>query len=129
MSETTEKQIEMRKLMAKDVMPMVNIIKKIGVKEFKACFESEDVKQIMKQKGEVDLKTVGIKIVMDLATIVLENLPSAEQDIFNFLSGLTGKEKKEIEEMNLADFFELIVAVFKKEEFKDFIKVVSKLFK
>lgn len=36
---------------------------------------------------------------------------------------------KDLEALDMVTFFEMIVDVFKKDEFKDFIGVVSKLFK
>lgn len=49
MAETT---YELRKLCSKDMFPMFNIIRKIGVKEFKACFESEEVKKMIQSDGK-----------------------------------------------------------------------------
>ena len=42
MSENNAKAYELRNLTADDVFPMFKIVSKIGIKEFKACFESDE---------------------------------------------------------------------------------------
>lgn len=133
MSETTEKKYELRALQSKDVFPMFRIISKIGVKEFKACFSSDEVKDAIskarnKQEG-ANVESVGIQIMFDMSTVVISHIGDAEQEIYTFLSGLSGMSKAELEELDMITFTEMIIDVFKKEEFKDFIGVVSKLFK
>lgn len=127
-----EKKYELRTLASKDVFPMFRIISKIGVKEFKQCFESEAVKEAIasngKKNSEDALKAVGIAVVTDMAGIVISNVGNAENEIYSFLSGLSGMTRKELEELDMVTFFEMIVDVFKKDEFKDFIGGVSKLF-
>lgn len=123
-----ETAYELRDLCSKDVFPMFNIIKKIGVKEFKKCFESDEVMQMIKSGKKVDLDAIGISIVMDVASIVLDNISGCEKDIYKFLSGLSGMKEAEIAELPLNTFVSMIIDVFKKDEFKDFIQVVSKLF-
>lgn len=128
-----EKKYNLRKLTSKDVFPMFNIISKIGVKEFKNCFESDTVKEAIKKMGEQDsedaLNAVGFAVITDIASIIISNIGYAEAEIYSFLSGLSGMTKNELEEMDMVTFFEMIVDVIKKDEFKDFIGVVSKLFK
>lgn len=118
---------ELRKLEAGDIFPMFNIISKIGVKELKGCFESEDVKTMV--AGKSDVNAIGAKVLLDVAGIIICNISSAEQDIYSFLSGLSGMSKEEIKKLDMATFAEMIITVFKKEEFKDFFQVVSELFK
>ncbi len=127
MSETN-KVYELRKLTSKDVFPMFRIISKIGVKEFKDCFDSEEIKSLISGK-KADSNAVGFAVLMNVAGVVISNIPKAEDDIFNFLASLSGMERKDVEALELAVFAEMIIDIVKKEEFKDFIGVVSKLFK
>lgn len=129
MSETAK--YELKALQSKDVFPMFRIISKIGIKEFKECFGSADVKAVIAQQAEgADVTNeVGIAIMLDIAGVIIAHIADAEQEIYAFLSGLSGMSKKEIESLDMVTFFEMIVDVFKKDEFKDFIGVVSKLFK
>lgn len=133
MSETTEKKYELRELQSKDVFPMFRIISKIGVKEFKSCLETEEVKdaisKMANKQENANVEAVGMAVMLDVASVVISHIADAEADIYQFLSGLSGMSRKDLESLDMVTFFEMIVDVFKKEEFKDFIGVVSKLFK
>lgn len=129
------KAYELRRLTADDVFPMFQIISKIGIKEFKACFESPEVMQMIKdatsgEKAKDDVTaSVGMKVAFDLAGIVVSNLASCKNDIYQFLAQLSGMTVKEIGALPMMTFFEMIIDVIKKEEFKDFFQVVAKLLK
>ena len=131
--ETIEKKYELRELQSKDMFPMFRVINKIGVKEFKACFEADEVKNAMSaitnKQESANLEAIGLQVMIELASVVISHIGDAEQEIYAFLSGLSGMSKKELEELDMITFTEMIVDVFKKEEFKDFFGVVSKLFK
>lgn len=126
--EATEKKYELRALQSKDVFPMFRIISKIGVNEFKDCFATDAVKDAI-ANGKADLNAVGVTVMFDIAGVVISHIADAEKDIYTFLSGLSGMSVKDLEALDMVTFFEMIVDVFKKDEFKDFIGVVSKLFK
>ena len=112
---------------------MLRILSKIGISELKECFSSQEVAKAISKATEsgkdVDLSAVGVSVALDMAGIIVDNLPKCEQDIYLFLSQLSGLKPQEIAEMDAIVFFEMIVDVIKKPEFKDFIGVVSKLFK
>lgn len=127
--EATEKKYELRALQSKDVFPMFRIISKIGVNEFKACFATDAVRDAIANNGKADLNAVGVTVMFDIAGVVISHIADAEKDIYAFLSGLSGMSVKDLEALDMVTFFEMIVDVFKKDEFKDFIGVVSKLFK
>lgn len=105
---------------------MSKIISKIGFSELKTCFESDSVMKMVKKK---DVEGAGMAVMIDIAGIIIGNLPKCEIEVYNFLSDLTGLGDDEIREASLAEFAEMIVELVKKEEFRDFIGVVSKLFK
>lgn len=126
------KSYELRDLQSKDVFPMFRIIRKIGIKEFKSCFETEDVQNMVsgaKDKDEKTVEKIGVSVFVNIAGIIFEHISDAEKEIYTFLAGLSGMKEKEIAELDMVVFAEMIIDVFKKEQFKDFIKVVSKLFK
>lgn len=123
---------ELKTLTSKDMFPMFKIISKIGIKEFKSCFESDEVKKLASAaaKGEnVDNAAVGMIIIMDIVSILVSKLPDCEDEIYSFLVGISDLKRKELEDMSMVEFTEMIIDVIKKEEFADFIGVVSKLFK
>ena len=137
-----EKPYELRELCAEDVFPMLSIIKKIGIKEFKECFSKETLEGIVdmfmngakaENKNENDtLVAVGISIlpsVLDVADVLIGNIAKCENEFYKFLENISNLSIDQIKKLKMADFFEMIVDVVKKEEFKDFMKVVSRLFK
>lgn len=126
MKETT---YELRELQSKDVFPMFKIIKNIGIKEFKGCFESEEIKALIKGNGGADINAVGAAVMLDIASVVISHIPECEQDIYVLLSQLSGLKKEQIASLPMAEFASMIIDVFKQDGFVDFMQVVSGLFK
>lgn len=114
------KHYELRRLSSKDIFPMAKIISKIGVKEFSSAFNGVDV-----TGGNVS--AVGFTVFIDIAGIIFENLGSCEKEIYSFLSDLSGVGVKDLQDLSMADFAQMIIDLVQKEEFRDFFKVVSKL--
>ena len=50
------------------------------------------------------------------------------RDSYKLLSGLSGMKESEIAELPMNTFVKMVIDVIKKDEFKDFIQVVSELF-
>ena len=140
-----EKPYTFRPLQAEDTFLMCKIIKAIGIKEFKACFEEGGIQEMVAQlmggnqeegnqeEGEdggndANVVKAGIAVFIDIADVILGNLPKCENDIFKMLANTSNMSEKEIRKMGFADFFGMVIDFIKKEEFRDFIKVVSKLF-
>ena len=130
-----EKTYTLRDLSAKDIFPMTVIIRKIGLKDIAKCFDSKEIKKIMGSvSGEgktVDdvAETVGISVVLKIVDVILENLSTAEQEIFGFMAGLSNMTTDDVSNLPMDVFFEMLVDIFKKKEFVGFMKVVSKLLK
>ena len=137
-----EKPYKLRELCAEDVFPMLNILKKIGFKEFKECFNKESLESIVdmfmngakaENKNDNDtLVAVGISIlpsVLDIADVLIGNLAKCENEFYKFLTNISNLSVDQIKKLKMAEFFEMIVDVLKKDDFKDFFKVVSRLFK
>lgn len=61
--------------------------------------------------------------------LLLKNLGKIKIELYQFLAGLSGMTEKEIAALPLGTFTQIIVDVFKKEEFSDFFQVVSGLLK
>ena len=131
MSETTaEKKYELRRLNASDIFMMSKILSSIGIKEFRKCFDSENIGELVKgTKTEDAAAKVGVAVMFDIAGIVLDNLPSCEKYVYAFLANLSGLKADEIAALPMAEFAEMVVDVIKKEDFRDFMKVVSRSFK
>lgn len=136
---SNEKPYKFRLLGAPDVFLMFKIISKIGVNEFMACFKGDGIKNIMKLftaneegegKGEVSVQLAGVAAFLEIANVIMGNLHKCEDDIYKMLSNVSGLTVEEIKAPgNAVMFFEMVIDFIKKEEFGDFIQVVSKLFK
>lgn len=130
----TDKAFELRQLTADDIFPMFQIISKIGVREFKSCFVSEEVRKAIMDmasgaKDQANVSAVGLTVAVDIAGVIISNLYKCKDDIYQLLSQLSGMKTKEIASLPMTTFLEMIVAVVKKEEFKDFFQGVTKLLK
>lgn len=130
--EKTENKVhyEFRKLGAVDVAPMCKIIGKIGINEFSKCFEAESVLSLLrggKKENITDL--AGIQVMLEVANIIITHIPEVEKDMFTLLASVSGLSVDEIKNLDFVTYTEMIINFVKKEEFKDFIGVVSKLFK
>lgn len=128
-----KKSYTFRKLGAVDIAPMCKIISKIGIGEFSKCFESENIVNIFKKAQGKDkaglVEVAGIQVALEIVNVIMTNIPKCEYDIFKLLASVSGLTVEEIKEFDLSTFTEMVIDFVKKEEFKDFFKVVSKLFK
>ena len=128
-----EKPYSFRPLQAEDTFLMCKIIKAIGIKEFKACFEEGGIQEMVaqssdKESNESAMVKAGITVFIDIADVIIGNLPKCENEIFQMLASVSNMSEKSIRKMGFADFFGMVIDFIKKEEFRDFIKVVSRLF-
>ena len=132
-AEAAEKPYIFRKLSAVDVFPMFKIIGAIGINEFTACFEKDGIKNMIAsftgESGEDMSSIVGISVILEIANVIIGNLPKCENEIYQILSQTSNLSVSQVKKLDMAVFFEMVIDFIKKEEFKDFIKVVSKLFK
>ena len=144
-----EKPYKLRELCAEDIFPMLTIIRKIGIKEFKDCFSKETIENLVEvfmngakttteetEEGEGSqdntLGVAGISVlpsVLDIADVLLTNIPKCEHDFYKFLANVSNLKVEEIKKLKMSDFVGMIIDLIKKEEFKDFFKVVSESFK
>lgn len=123
------KEYTLRSLKAADVFMMTKIINKIGIKEVKDCFNSPDVKKAISDAETEDVTAVGMQVMLELATLVVSHLPDCENEIYQFLASLSGMKVDEIRELPMITFFDMILEVFRKEEFSDFFQHVVGLSK
>ncbi len=138
----SEVKFELRGLKSSDMFPMFGILSKIGFKDLKESVSPESIQNMIKtfrddqkqdqedKEDDAEAKTtyLGFSIVMDIFGIIMKNLPSCEKEIYTFLSNLSGMTVEEIADLDMVTFTEMIIAVLKKDEFKDFFRVVSELF-
>lgn len=122
-----------RTLNSTDTFLMFKIIGKIGINEFTACFDKDTVKQMIANftgDGSNDMTTVaGISVMLEIANVVIGNLPKCEAEIFQMLSNTSNLSVDAVKNLDMVTFAGMVIDFIKKDEFRDFIKVVSRLFK
>lgn len=142
-AEQEKKPYTLRELRADDLFPMARIISKIGIDRFRDAVNQKDikalVKSLQKQEGADDsddapvsdtvVTSVGMSVVLSIAQVILAHISDCRTDIYEFLAGVSGMKTEEIAALPIEVFAEMIVDVFQKPEFGNFIKVVSKLLK
>ena len=130
-----EVKFELRGLKSDDMFPMFGILSKIGFKDLKNSMTPDRITELttaFKQTGgETNGMSayLGFNIILEAVEIIMKNLPSCKVEIYTLLSSMSGMTVKEISELDMVTFTEMVIAVIQKEEFKDFFKVVAKLFK
>jgi hypothetical protein len=126
-----------RPLGGEDVFLMFRIIGKIGVKEFNACFENDGIKHLVAgmmvekaaQTDDASVSVTYISVILEVADVLFNNIAKCENEVFQMLSQTSNLTVAQVKKLPLAQFTEMVIDFIKKDEFRDFIKVVSKLFK
>ena len=131
-----EKPYTFRKLSSPDIFLMTKIIGKIGINEFVDCFDKDGVLGFIKgltteeKESESGAMLAAASVILEIANVVFGNLHKCEKEIYQLLEQTSNLTVEEITaEGNGVMFFEMLIDFIKKDEFPDFIKVVSKLFK
>ena len=124
---------ELRKPKATDIFVVSKIIKSIGLKNIANCFNSDDLNLIRKSVSgdkvtDEVLYKAGATIMLSIGDLVLEKMEVVQNDLIKFISNLTGLKVKEVEDLPITDFAEIVMAIIKEPDFVDFIKVVLKSF-
>ena len=124
---------EMRNLQATDIFSVVKILNGIGLKNIKEAINIDEINNLRKgmteDNADVITSQVGLNVVMSIATIILENLPNVESDLYNFIGSVIDMKAKDVAKMDMGEFMDLLITIIQKEEFKDFFKRASKLIK
>lgn len=124
-----KKVYEFRKLNATDTFLMFKVLSKMNINEIAKGINADSVKGMIGNPSNADATTVGIAVMMEIVNVILTNLPKCENEIYQLLSRTSNLKVDEIQKMDFATFTDMVIDFVKKDEFKDFIKVVSKLFK
>lgn len=122
-------EYKFRQLNSTDIFPVCNIISKIGIRELKTCFKGQDLSAVTNTEDEGAMMALGAGVALDVAGVIFANMQKCQKEIYTFLSSVTELSEKELKTMPPADFADIVIHFFKKEELKDFMKVVSKFIK
>ena len=125
--------MELRKLVSKDIFPMCGILKKIGIKELKGAINGTNIIELASDSKKVNPETITLDIILDVVGIIITNLPQCEKELYAFLESIIVVDdeakktlRKDLENMPIDEFAQLIKDVISKEEFRDFFKVALK---
>ena len=132
-----------RTLSGEDMFLMFRIIGKIGVKEFNACFENDGIKGLVARLMGERMENAGsdeaeetpsvsvtyISVILEVADVLFNNIAKCENEVFQMLSQTSNLSVEQVKKLPFAQFTGMVIDFIKKEEFRDFIKVVSTLFK
>ena len=124
---------ELRKPKATDIFVVTKIIKGVGLKNIANCFNSDNLNLIKKSVSgdkvtDEVLYKAGATIMLSIGDLVLDKLDIVKDDVIKLMSCLSGLKTKDIEDLPLVDFIEMLMAIIKEPDFVDFIKVVLKSF-
>lgn len=124
-----------RELQADDTFLMFSILSKIGINKITDAFGQDAVNKLVasmtseeSKATENTIRNLGISVVLEMANIVLGNLPKCKEDIYQLLANTSNLTVLQVKKLNFATFTKMVIDFIKKEEFKDFIKVVSESF-
>ena len=118
--EIIERPYTLRKLKDGDLIPLLGLFRKLGLKEFK------DVVGRVANGGSVE--EVGLNAIMNIGDVIIENLEgNAGEAIYDFWSGLSGIPVEEIKEMEFGTLPLMIYDSFSEVKNASFFKVLAKL--
>lgn len=117
--EIIEKPYTLRKLKDGDLFPVLQIFKKIGMKEFKGAFT--------KVADGKPIEEVGLLVLMDIAIAVIDNADKAEAEIYSLWADIAGITVDELKDMEFGTLPLMIMDSFGEVKNTAFFKVLSKL--
>ena len=125
--------IKLRNLQASDLFGMVRILKGIGLSRIKSAIDFDKIKEAIKnmtEENSAEITTqVGTEVILSVIEVIIENLPEVETEIYKFVGGVANMKPADVAKLDASDFVDLLLDIFKKEEFTDFFKRASKLIK
>lgn len=119
--ETKERTYTLRRLRDKDLWPVLDIIGKVFPDELSTVFA-----QLVSKEKTVE--EVGVTVVMRLVVAVIKNMNKVHDEVYAFLSDVSGIPAAEIEEMEFGTTPMMIWDIVRNEKNNDFFGAASKLF-
>lgn len=124
MENAETKSYTLRELSAEDMFTMIRIIKKVGLKEIIGCFSKPEIIAAASSGGKVE--EIGFDALMRIVEVLVDNIESIKDDLYAFLSQLSGKNREEVAALPMNTFIHMIMDVVKMVNFKDFFPAASK---
>ena len=127
---------ELRNPQASDLFVVSRIIKAVGIKNIANCFKSEELEAFKSEFVDKDIPMTeedeykaGLMAMTAIGELIFDKLDMVQEDIFTFMSNLSGLAVDDVKSMDIVEFAEMFMDIIKNPKFADFIKVVLKSFK
>jgi hypothetical protein len=119
-AEVIERPYTLRKLEDGDLIPLLQLFRKLGLKEFKDAFAQMADGRSVEEVGKI--------VLIEIADIMIEKLcGQTGEDIYNFYSGMSGIPVEEIKKMEFGTLPLMIYDSFDEMKNTAFFKVLFKL--
>lgn len=133
-------QLQMRPLSGADLFPMLAIIGKLNIKDevvklfdggYATKIDDKKLKGLSDEEQEAlrkaETERQGKEVAAELLQVLLSNIGYVKNDINQLLANLTGKKARDIEELSLLEYTQLIKEFATKPELIDFFKSLGSL--
>lgn len=118
--EIIERPYELRKLKDGDLIPLLGLFRKLGLKDFKDT--------IVKAANGGNVQEIGIEALLNIGDVVIANLETDAGDaIYDFYSSMSGIPVEEIKDMEFGTLPMMIYDSFSEVKNSSFFRVLAKL--
>lgn len=119
-NEVIERPYTLRKLKDGDLIPLLGLFRKLGLKEFKDS--------VMAMANGKSVQEIGINVMLNMGDTMIAHLESdAGPAIYEFYSNLSGIPVEDIKEMEFGTLPFMIYDSFADVKNSSFFKVLTKL--
>lgn len=119
-TEETNKPYTMRPLKDNDLWPVLDIVGKVFPDDLSSAFMGV-------VSGEKTVQEIGGVVMMKLVTAVIRNMKNVHDEVYAFLSDVSGIPAEEIENMEFGTTPRMIWDIVKNEKNNSFFGELSKL--
>lgn len=119
-TEEMNKPYTLRPLKDKDLWPVLDIVGKVFPDDLSGAF-------LGVVSGEMTVRDIGISMVSKIITAVIRNMSAVHDEMYAFLSDVSGLPVEEIENMEFGTTPRMIWDIVKNEKNNGFFGELSKL--
>lgn len=118
--EIIERPYTLRKLKDGDLIPLLGLFRKLGLKEYKDT--------MMAVANGANVQEIGVNVMLNIGEVIISHLETdAGPAIYKFYSDLSGIPVEEIKEMEFGTLPLMIYDSFSEVKNSSFFKVLAKL--
>lgn len=118
--EIIERPFTLRKLKDGDLIPLLGLFRKLGLKDFKDT--------ILKAANGGSVAEIGVEALLNIGDVVISNLETdAGEAIYEFYSSMSGIPVEDMKEMEFGTLPLMIYDSFSEVKNTSFFKVLAKL--